>query len=98
MGGSPWYSSSSGSGRQRGLLAADDPPPCKDSRRRVKINVRWQPDNAAWLKDRRRRRAGSHPGQPRYPFPLLTAVDKVARRRHAISVPAACPSLSTAPP
>jgi hypothetical protein len=31
-------------------------------------------------------------------FPLLlTAVDKAARRRHAISVPAACPSLSTAP-
>jgi hypothetical protein len=35
---------------------------------------------------------------PRYPFPLLTAIDKVARRRRAISVPAACPRLSTAPP
>jgi hypothetical protein len=32
-------------------------------------------------------------------FPLLlTAVDKAAHRRRAISVLAACPSLSTAPP
>jgi hypothetical protein len=30
--------------------------------------------------------------------PLLTAVDKAARRRRAISVSAACPSLSTASP
>jgi hypothetical protein len=42
MGGSPWYSSSSGSGRQRGLLAAGDPPCAKI--RAAAVSIRAQDD------------------------------------------------------